>query len=228
MMLALATAAAVLAIHAGVAARTGLGFADAFKLSRGLASLGLAALGFFALLRWSPAWWATAWVTSSPDPLAVTLVQIPVGHFLGDFALMAWGRAREGSAARLRPDLVAHHGLGLFAAGTVIAWPIAAPLYLVLFTTELMPVTTALAGLATLRKSRGLTRAAVRGRVLVLLGWRLPLWLWLAVRFFGLWADGAFVGDRRAVYGFSSVFLVIMLGLDALWLRGAVRALRRG
>ncbi len=152
-------------------------------------------------------------------------MQIPIGHFAADFFLLAWGWFT--ARAPPRRDLLVHHALGLVAALLTLAYPIAAPLYLVLFTTELMPITTALSAPARSGAGLGSNR------------WARACGSWCcspgASRSGSGWAGrilraaraGGLSHDARIVYLFSASFLVVTLGLDAFWTWLSLQALRR-
>jgi len=218
------SAAWFLALHFAVERRSGEPFKSAFRLSRGLASIVLSALGFFSLVHFS-AHAGTVYVLPSPDPLALALVALPIGHFVADFILLAYAFLRDRDRPRF--DLIVHHGLGLVAAALTLALPIAAPLYLLLFTTEMMPVTTGLSALGTLRGKPSWERLGARLRLAVLLLWRIPLWLWVghSIARNLLYAHPAH--QARVIYEFSASFLLVTLSLDAHWTLQSLRALAR-
>ncbi len=225
MMVALFSALFFLALHAVIGWRTRQPFLTIFKLGRGIASLILSAIGFYAIGHWwelAPAgFMGKHWL----DMPAGVLVLFILGHFIADFILLAWGWWREG--ARPRPDLVIHHALGLFAIWVIVHYSIGHALFLVLFTTEMMPVTSGLAGWAALKNNLALERRAQQLRLAVLVLWRLPLWLVIG----GLMITNLFFltpDPLLAVgYRFSLAFLVITLSLDSFWIKQCIGVLRR-
>jgi len=221
----LASTLCFVGLHLAVARLTLQPFGAVFRLARGLASVVLSALGFFALVHFG-AHWQTVYVLQAQDPLATALVMVPTGHFIADFALLAYGSFSARAAPRT--DLMLHHALGLVAAMLTLRFPIAAPLYLVLFTTELMPITSALSALGALRADVRLQRLGARLRLIVLLAWRIPLWLWVGAQTALVLHKGGLSREARVVYAFSSFFLLITLSLDAYWTALSLRALREG
>ncbi len=197
--------------------------AHAFRLTRGIVAGFLALTGFFALVMWRDVS-HRMYVGTAPDPLALALVGLPVGHFVADLLIVGIA-ARRGEPARR--DLLAHHVLGLIAALSVLRWPPAAPLYLVLFTTEMMPVTTAITSIGAHRGDARLERLGARARVAVLLGWRLPLWTWVGVMIARNLTLRDVPRDELPIYVCSAVFLVVTTTLDVVWTRSALRRARR-
>lgn len=197
--------------------------AHAFRLTRGIVAGFLALTGFLALVTWRDVA-HRMYVATEPDALALALVGLPVGHFVADLVIV--GRAaRHGE--RPRRDLLVHHVLGLVAALAVLRWPLAAPLYLVLFTTELMPVTTAVTSIGAHRGDARIERLGARARVAVLLGWRLPLWAWVGVMIMRNLTLRDVPPHEVPIYACSAVFLVVTTTLDVVWTRSALRRVRR-
>ena len=215
---------ACLALQVLIQRRTGAPFQLAFRLSRGVASIGLAAVGYFALIYWSRLW-RDAYLVHESGSLARTLVFIPLGHFAADFVLLGWAYVSHREKPRL--DLCAHHGLGVIAGLVVLVYGISQELYLVLFTTEIMPITTAISALGLLRAQPALERLGARLRLLTLIAWRLPLWIAVGVLIF----DNLFFRSPDPLRGFGLriglFFLVFTLTLDVVWTRATVKALRR-
>jgi hypothetical protein len=221
--LGFASALGCLAVHAVIERRFG-GFSDAFKVGRSVVSLVLATLGFFAMWHWRGASSAT-WVLETPEALATALAGIPIGHFVADLGLIAWGRLRHGEA--VRSDLVAHHLLGLVAGTLTMLLPIAAPLYLVLYTSELMPVTTGWVALAERAGSAGWAHRGQVARAVVIALLRVPLWVVVGVGA-GVGFAAADETGPRVVYGCSALFSLLTTSLDVHWFGACVRGLRRG
>jgi hypothetical protein len=213
-----------LALHSTVEKVTGEPFSSAFRLGRGLASLLLTTLGFYALFAYRAAW-STAYVLSAPDAWATQLTMIPMGHFLADFILMGYGLIVAGS--KPRKDLCVHHLLGLVAGAATLRYPIAAPQYLLLFTAEMMPVTTGVTAYGAYRGAPWLERLGARLRLAVLVGWRIPLWLWVAAQIGWVVSVGHPSEDQKTIYTVGAAFLVVTLSLDTFWTLQSARALRR-
>lgn len=212
------------ALHAIVAQTTSLGFAEAFRIARSGAAAALTGLGFYALIHWSP-YVTTSYVLEAPDSFATALMGIPLGHFAADFLLMAYGWVTERS--KPRKDLVVHHLAALGAAALTLRWSIAVPYYLILLTTEMMPVTTGLSGIGSWLQRRDVILAADRARLGVLIGWRVPFWACvLTGAVLGLWREAAHP-DAPWVYLWAAIFTMVTLSLDAYWIRKSWLALRR-
>lgn len=216
-----------LALYTGVArasaSRTD-DFHARFKLLRGVASVLLTAIGFFALIHWREFWPQCYMTRHTGDTLAYTLLFVLVGHFLADFLLLGYGWTRY--RAKPRPDLIIHHALGVFAAGTVMYYDIGHALYLVLMTTEMMPVTGGIAALGALLQRPRLERLGSELRLATLLLWRMPLWIAVGVL---CWQSLPNPAEPILAIGykFSLAFLVLTLSLDGFWIVQCVKALRR-
>ncbi len=225
MLLAAASAIFFLLLHAAIQRQTRETFLVAFKLGRGIASIILSSIGFYALFHWWGLASAGFMGRHAGDIPAHLLVQFIFGHFIADFILLAWGWWRE--RAKPRPDLVIHHGLGLFAIAVVNHYTIGHALFLVLFTTEMMPVTSGLAGWAALKKNLQLERQAQKLRLAVLMLWRVPLWFVIgALMIYNLLMLTP--DPLLAVgYSFSLAFLVVTLSLDSFWIRQCIGVLQR-
>jgi hypothetical protein len=213
-----------LALHFVVEKLTGQPFASAFRMGRGLASAVLTGVGFFGLFYYRAAW-STVYVLAAPDELALRLALVPVGHLLADFILLTYGFVVARSSPR--KDLLAHHLMALVAAAATFRYPIAAPQFLVVFTSELMPVTSGVTAFGSYRRNLSLERLGARLRLVVLLGWRLPLWLLVAAQIALVVTLGNPSRQMKAIYAFSSAFLLVVLSLDAFWTLQSVRSLRR-
>lgn len=204
--------------------RRGSGYPQAFRLMRGAVSVVLTLLGFFAVVHWWPIA-AAGYVTREADPFAMALAGIPMGHFAGDLLLMIFASMRGLDVTR--KDLVVHHLTGMLATALVLSYPIAAPLFLCMFTTEMMPVTTGVVSWAELSGSALWVRRGMWARLATLVLWRAPFWSWssyLVVRNF--FAAGA-TADQRVVFGWSGSFLMVAFVLDFIWIRKCLKALRR-
>lgn len=207
-----------------IAHRQGSGYPQAFRLMRGAVSVLLTLLGFFAVVHWWPIA-EQGFVTRDVSPLAMALGGVPMGHFVGDLLLMTFASLRGLDVTR--KDLVVHHVTGVLATVLVLAYPIAAPLFLCMFTTEMMPVTTGVVSWAELSGSAVWVRRGMWARLATLVLWRAPFWSWsswLVLRNF--FAEGT-TADQRVVFGWSGSFLMVAFVLDSIWIRKCMKALRR-
>jgi hypothetical protein len=206
-----------------IAHRLGSGYPQAFRLMRGAVSLVLTLLGFFALFHW----WDIAkdgYVTREVDPLAMVLAGIPMGHFAGDLLLMVFASVRGLDSTR--KDLVAHHITGMLASALVLFYPIAAPLFLCMFTTEMMPMTTGIVSWAELAGNRLWVRRGMWARLATLVLWRTPFWSWSAYLVFSNLLAADCTPDQRVVFACSGAFLGVGFVLDSIWTRKCLKALR--
>jgi len=213
-----------LALHFAFAKFTQAPSDLAFRLARGAVSVLLTVIGFFAMIHYRAAA-RFIYVLDEPDKLALWLALVPVGHFLGDFMFLAY-RAIVASD-KPRKDLIVHHMLGLTCAAATFSYPIAGPEFLFVHTSELMPVTTGLSALGSYRRSPSLVRVGARLRLGTLLGWRVPVWIWMSVQMVVSIKLLNPSPQVEATYPYTAVFLLMILSLDMFWITQSVRTLRR-
>lgn len=221
---AAAATIAVSIVLVTIAHRRGSGYPQAFRLMRGAVSLVLTLLGFFAVVHW----WGIAkdgYVTREVDPFAMALAGIPMGHFAGDLLLMVFASVR--GLDTTRKDLVVHHVTGILATLLVLFYPIAAPLFLCMFTTEMMPMTSGLVSWAELAGSPTWVRRGMLARLATLVFWRAPFWSWSSYLVVSNLLAADCTPDQRVVFGWSGSFLMVAFVLDSIWIRKCLKALRR-
>ena len=209
--------------HLAVTQVTKLPFREAFRIARAGAAVVLTGVGFYTLYQWLP-FASTTYVLPTPDPFATTLVAIPLAHFAADFVLMpmGWFLERE----RPRPDLLIHHGAAVTTALLTLRFTIAAPLYLLLLTTELRPITTGLSAIGVWLGRPAIDRLGSWARLIVLLVWRVPFWTWIGWGgISGLMTADSF--ETRAVYFICAFFTAVTMTLDIYWIYKSYKALRR-
>jgi hypothetical protein len=194
------------------------------KLSRGLVSIVLTAIGFYGLWQWWPLWPQAFLARHAPGSEAWRLVAFVTGHFVADLLLLAWGALRRASAPR--PDLLAHHTLGLVACAVVFYYGMGHALFAVALTMELMPVTSGIAALALLRQQPALERRATQLRLAVLTLWRLPFWAFMVAVL--LWRMGEGHADALLALGQRIALgaVAVVIALDAYWVRLCLASLR--
>lgn len=194
-----------------------------FKLSRGIASVVLTAIGFYSLLRWFPLWPRAFLRVDPPGSDIYYLICFVTGHFIADFLLLGFGLFRERSTPR--KDLIAHHVLGLFGAWVVFHYGVGYVLFAVALSTEMMPVTSGMAALAGMRANPALERLATQLRLLVLCGWRLPMWIFItAIVLRDLQfsePDALLLLARRVTLG----CMAVLVALDSYWIVLCLHAL---
>jgi hypothetical protein len=213
---------AFILVHVAVVSATDMTFRDAFRVSRSVAAAVLSALGFFAIAYWhqhAP----SAYVLPTPDALATSLLAFPLAHFLADFFILshAWQKHREVP----RNDLLIHHGLGVIAGYLTYTYSVGAPMFLLLFSTELMPVSTGMTAIGDWLHKPLLQRVGAWLRIVVLVGWRMPLWAWLGRQTLIAMATPS-SADAMAVHRLTMGFLCTIIALDLYWTYKSWRALR--
>lgn len=224
MIVAAAATLLFLLLHAVVARRSrGAEFHVQFKLSRGLASIALTAIGFYALWRWWPLWPQVFLDRHARDSVPYLLVCVVSGHFIADFLLLLWGAWRRRSTPR--PDLIAHHVIGLGMCAVVFHYQFGYVLFAVALTAEIMPVTSGLAALALWRGQAALERLATQLRLAVLALWRLPLWSFILATVAWRMAQGETDSLMALGHRFTFVSVALVMLLDIYWTRLCVKSL---
>ncbi len=208
-----------LALHVIFFPRVEASWSRAFQLSRGLAAGLLTVLGSLAFVdsfsRWREAF---LWRHGEEDWLRSALLVV-CGHLLADLFWMVWSRYFHGM--QLRPDLLLHHLLGLAAYGVSIFLEVGHALAMVAMMTEMMPVTTGLHAWARRRGNDLLKSRLERARLRLLAWFRMPFWgscflLLLFAPNAGLRAEDPLL---RVAAGVALVCLLVLLALDAHWVR---------
>lgn len=215
--------AGFLVLHTIVEPLTRAPFEVAFRLTRGVASVLLTFIGFFMLF-YAYSLWPEAWVIQQRDGVAAACITFALGHFVADFFLLAWGRLWHGEPARL--DLIAHHALGMVGGSLALYLRVAQELFVLMYTAELMPVTTAMSAIGALRANKALERLGAQLRLVTLLGWRMPMWAVIGV----LTVYNLLSGPdplRATALWLTLLFLSVLITLDVTWIRKSFRALRR-
>lgn len=214
-----------LAVHIAVAGRPGMPYRAGLTVSRGIAAVVLTAAGVWAVVA---AWelWPLAFISHEPPGApAYLLIHLALGHLLADFLWLGYGAWRHGE--RPRPDLVIHHALGLLVCAVVFAWRMAPFAVGLALTAEVMPVTSGVGGWARHTANARLAGFAQRLRLVVLLGWRLPLWTAIGLVVLHLVASGEAPSLRRIHY-LALVLVPAIIALDVYWSVRSWQALRRG
>lgn len=194
------------------------------KISRGFASLVLSLVGFYTLYLAFP-FWRKAFIIQHPpeDVFFHALVYGLMGHFLADFFWLAYGYSAEKSKPRM--DLIIHHVFGFLVCAYALYLNVGYQMIGVGMTAEMMPVTTGIHSLGQILKKKSLERFSVYLRLLVLLAWRLPLWIFV----FSVLLREFFTGNTRIelqnIYPICFVICLFMIGLDCYWSRSCLKSL---
>ncbi|MAW61905.1 MAG: hypothetical protein CMJ94_13895 [Planctomycetes bacterium] len=221
--IAVATLAFTL-VHVWVLMRVEPAYPRAFKLSRGVAAVVLTAIGFVGLGLALPDWKDAFLVHHEPGDLLRWGVIIAYGHLMSDFVWMAYGSLRHGISPRR--DLIFHHGLGAAAYAYALQIEVGYGMVMVTLASEIMPCFTGLEAYGKYRASEAVQRLAARARLIVLSIWRIPLWVFALVMCIWNLSDGSYASDLTFVFQFSTVCLILLLGLDAYWWRKCLPAWR--
>ncbi|MEM6454740.1 MAG: hypothetical protein AAF772_06565 [Acidobacteriota bacterium] len=202
-----------------------LRYVTAFKLSRGVHAALLALLGAIALVRYHDRWPRAFLDPWTGDPVERWIVAFFLAHLVADFVWMVVGVRAHDTAPRR--DLIVHHLLGVVAITAAFALDTGYAVIAVVLTTEAMPVATGLEALGQSLRRGALIRRARWLRILILLVWRIPLWLLLSAAVI----RSLLVGPRGTTwdlaYAIAAAVLVVLITLDVHWTRACWRGLRR-
>jgi hypothetical protein len=225
----LATTGVFLAIHLAVARISGQRFRRSLKLSRGIAATILVATGAATLVRWWPLWNRT-FIALHTDPVETWPVAVFAGHLAADLAWLLGGRVfLEARAAR---DLVIHHLLGIAGCVAAVVFGAGYALIGVVLLSEVLPVLTGLGALARTWRLENLEHWVLRASLAAIVGFRIPLWLFLGTTLIASLATGTAGAIHHAVAPIALPGLALVLVLDLYWIRSYRRLLadfpRRG
>lgn len=196
------------------------------KISRGVASLVLSLIGFYTLVCYFPLW-KYAFILKHPpgqDLFLDSAVWILMGHFLADFIWLAYGISTEKS--KPRADLVIHHVFGLVVCIWALYLEMGYAMIALAMTAELMPVTTGIHAWGQIFSNKTLESFSVKLRLFVLLGWRIPLWLFVFFRLAWELFSGASRAELKNIYPicfFTAAFLIV---LDIYWSRACFKNMK--
>ena len=210
-------------LHVWMTRNSGRGFSLDLTFSRSLAAALLVLLGFTALWLWWPLWPQAFLIRESAGAQSGRFVAVLFAHLIADLVWLAYGRLL---GEKIRVDLILHHLLGLAACLAAWGFGIGWTLIAVLMTTEMLPVSTGFLGWARAAADPVAERLAQRIGLGVLVFWRLPFWSFLAVVLTRLWVQGD-GGDVRHIYPIAAVALVLILCMDAFWVRSYLRLLAK-
>lgn len=225
----LAATGVFLAIHFAVARTSGQSFRRSLKLSRGIAAAILVTTGAVSLAHWWPLWSRT-FITGHPDPADSWPVAIFAGHLAADLAWILGGRVFVD--ARAARDLVIHHLLGIAACVAAVAFGAGYALIGVVLLAEILPVLTGLGALARTWRLETLEHWVLRASLGAIVGFRIPLWLFIGTTLVTSLATGTAGPIHHAVAPIAIPGLLLVLTLDLYWIRSYLRLLadfpRRG
>ena len=211
-----ATTGVFLAIHFAVGRVSGQSFRRSLKLSRGIAAAILVATGAVTLSRWWPLW-SRAFIALHTDPAETWPVAVFAGHLSADLAWILGGRVfLDARAAR---DLVIHHLLGIAGCVAAVVFGAGYALIGVVLLSEVLPVLTGLGALARTWRLENLEHWVLRASLAAIVGFRIPLWLFLGATVATSLATGTAEAILRAVAPIALPGLALVITLDLYWIR---------
>ncbi|MEK7486193.1 MAG: hypothetical protein AABZ60_17860 [Planctomycetota bacterium] len=195
------------------------------KISRGFASLILSLVGFYVLYQ-GFFFWRQAFIIkhTAEDTFFNALVYGLMGHFLADFFWLAYGYSKEKSKPRL--DLIIHHIFGFLVCAYALYLNVGYLMIGIGMTDEMMPVTTGIHSLGQILGKKSLEQRSVFLRLVVLLGWRLPLWIFVFTILLREFATGNTRVELQNIYPICFIICLFMIALDLYWSRSCIKNLR--
>ena len=218
----LATTGVFLAIHFAVARTSGQSFRRSLKLSRGIAASVLVTTGAVTLVHWWPLW-NRAFIALHTDPAETWPVAVFAGHLTADLVWILGGRVfLDARAAR---DLVIHHLLGVAGCVAAVVFGAGYALIGVVLLSEVLPVLTGLGALARTWRLENLEHWVLRASLAAIVGFRIPLWLFVGTTLVTSLVTGIAGPIHHAVAPVALPGLALVLTLDLYWIRSYRRLL---
>jgi len=218
----LVTTGVFLSIHFLVARTSGQSFRRSLKLSRGIAAALLVTTGAVTLARWWPLW-RLAFITLHTDPAETWPVAVFAGHLTADLAWILGGRVLlDARAAR---DLVIHHLLGIAGCVAAVVFGAGFALIGVVLLSEILPVLTGIGALARTWRLENLEHWVLRTSLAAIVGFRIPLWLFVGTTLVTSLIDGTATPIHHAVAPIAIPALLLVMTLDLYWIRSYRRLL---
>lgn len=219
----LAATVGFLAVHWAVARRVGRSFKRNLKLSRGIAAAILVTTGAVSAVRWWPLWDRT-FLTVHGDPWDAWPVAVFAGHLVADLLWILGGRVFVDS--RVARDLVIHHLLGIAVCIAAVGLRAGYAVLGVVLLSEVLPVLTGLAALARTWRLENVEHGVLRASLGMVVGFRLPLWLFLGATYTAVVLGTGSPSIHRTVAPIVFPGLALVIALDLYWVRSYVRLLR--
>lgn len=218
----LGTIAACLLIHLAAHKSSGQPFAVNLKLSRGIMALLMVVTALFVLWRHFDLWPKIFLIEQPGLSLTSQLVSAFCGLLLADLVWLGFG-LRFG--AKARHDLIVHHVLGLIMCGVAFHFEAGYILILVALVSEILPVTTGIAGLGEALGRPAIKRLSSWLGLLAILVIRLPLWSFFFARILILLRTSQTVESLNWIYPFGLAILIAVTVLEVFWIRAYLRSL---
>lgn len=220
----LATAAFV-GLHAIGLAITKRSDEPTFSVTRAFISGAVALLGFAALAdQWSSR--LRAFMARHPtDDLAFQVSALLAASLAADFLWMLWRFLQWRTPSRR--DLLVHHALAIPALAYAFSHRVGFGVIAVTATTELLAACSGIVAAGKLSERPALQAVGRRCGLAVLVGWRIPFWLSLAIVSATTLADPVARAGFSVEYAILFATTVLLIALDVYWV-AEVRAEQRG
>lgn len=213
----LASIAFFVSLHLGLWRWREPDYNRAFRMSRGFAAVVLTVLGVIGLVDAVDSFEIGFLYRHDPGGWMLGAVCMAYGHLIADCLSMLYGRVALG--IRPRNDLVAHHALALLAYGISMSIGVGHALVLVTLASEAMPCCSGLEAWGKHLSSARMVKAGSKGRLAILVFWRLPLWALVMSMLARTAVAGEVPDDLVIVWIFAMTALVPLICLDIYWVR---------
>lgn len=216
-LVVLASTAFFLALHFALWRLLERDFNRSFRMGRGFAAVMLTVLGLVAMVDAFDSLRIGFLYRHPPGGWMIGGVAIAYGHLLADCISMAYGKL----ALDFQPrnDLIVHHALALLCYGIALGIGVGHALVLVSLASEAMPCCSGLEAWGKHLSSERMIRAGNKGRRLILLFWRLPLWALVMSMLARTAIAGEVPDDMVALWIFTMSAFVPVIALDIYWVR---------
>jgi len=216
-LIVLASAAFFLGLHLVLWRTREPDFNRAFRMSRGFAAVVLTVLGLVGLISALDSVRFGFLYRHEPGGWMIKAVSVAYGHLIADCLSMIYGKVALGFSPR--SDLVAHHALALLSYGIAMAIGVGHALVLVTLASEAMPCCSGLEAWGKHLSSDKMVRAGSKGRLAILVFWRLPLWALVESMLARTAVAGEIPEGLVIPWIFVMIALIPLICLDIYWVR---------
>jgi len=195
-----------------------------FSVTRAVISAGLVLLGFAALAEQWPNRFRAFMARHPTDDFAFLVSAMLAAALVADFVWMVWRFARWRVPSRR--DLLVHHAMAVPALAYAFDHRVGFGLIGVAATTELMAVCSGVVATGRLRGRPELQALGRRCCIAVLIGWRIPVWLFLTIVSIRILANPAARAGFTVEYSILVATTILLCALDVFWVAEMRASLR--
>ncbi|MGZ5443161.1 MAG: hypothetical protein ACXW5U_14225 [Thermoanaerobaculia bacterium] len=191
-----------------------------FSVTRAVISGAVALVAFVVLVEQWPSWRRAFMMRHPTDDLAFHVSALLAASLAADLVWML-GRFLRWRVPS-RPDLLVHHVLGLPAIGYAFSHRVGFGLIAIAATTELLATCSGISALGKVIARPALETVGRRCGCAVLVGWRIPLWLSLAILSAMILRDPIARAGFTVEYAILFATTVLLIALDIYWVAEVV------